>query len=388
MIKVDSAGEDKEFINKQGKSVKALTGFSAAAEAAAAVAEACSSFDGTQPKLVLFYADRARFYELAKLMAARFPAAVTAGCTTYASLSAAGAVKGGLLAVAFIDGVSCRAGVIKQITHNPIKHTEQLSESVEALGSLANTICLLYTPGRRRCEELVLDAIAEKLRERRVSVFGGSASMSDGENKTFVALNGSVFEDSSVFVLLRNDCGRIRLYRENIFKPTRHIFTVTDADVPSRIIYSLDNKPIADVLAKALGVDKKDLPQTLPDHPLGRIVGDNIYITEHLGMTADGGISFYARAYNQTRIALLEPDDYRRVLKETIEKARADIPAPAFTLIVNCVSRGKLYERVGFISEFADSLAKGFGPFAGFSALGEQLGYAHFNQTMLAAVFE
>ena len=85
-------------------------------------------------------------------------------------------------------------------------------------------------------------------------------------------------------------------------------------------------------VAKALGVDKKDLPQALPDHPLGRIVGDHIYITEHLGMTADGGISYYARAYNQTRIALLEPDDYRRVLTETIEKARADIPAPAFTL--------------------------------------------------------
>ena len=380
--------KDTRHTDRQPGHVRVMVGFSAFEDLGASVAEACSAFAGAQPKLMLFYSDKARFAECAKLLAAKFPECPTAGCSSYNSLSAEGASQTGLRVVAFMDGISCGAGVISHITHNPIKYTDQLAEAAKSLGSLTNTICLLYTPGMKRCEELVLDAVAQRLRERRVPVFGGSASMADGENGSLVALNGAVYEDSSVFVLLRNDVGKIRLYRENIFKPTRYVFTVTDADVPSRIIYSLDNKPIADVLANALGVQKKNLPPQLPDHPLGRIVGDNVYITESLGITADGGISFYARAFNQTRIALLEPDNYRRVFSETMQKVRADTPNPSFSLVVNCVSRGKLYKRNGFFNEFVEGLAKGLGNYAGFCALGEQLGYAHFNQTLLIAVFE
>jgi hypothetical protein len=297
-------------------------------------------------------------------------------------------MKNGLLTMAFIDGISCRAGIIKQITHNPMKYADQVAEAASSLGELSNTICLLLTPAKKKCEELVLDAIAQKLRDRSVPVFGGSASMADEDRKSYVALNGCIYDDCSVFVLLRSDCGRIGLYRENIFKPTRHIFTVTDSDVPSRTIYTLDDKPIAEVLSKALGVQKQELPKVLPVHPLGRIVGDNIYITEHLGATPDGGMSFYARAYNQTRIALLEPDDFKRVFNETVSRIKRDIPSPSFSLVINCVSRSKMYERGGIMDEFMHDLTKELGSFAGYCAFGEQLGYAHFNQTMLVAVFE
>ena len=87
-------------------------------------------------------------------------------------------------------------------------------------------------------------------------------------------------------------------------------------------------------------------------------------------------------------MVLLEPDDYRAVIKQTISKIKKDIPSPSFAIMVNCLARSLLFEQDHYLDSFAKEMGSALGNYIGFAGYGEQLKQQHFNQTMILAVFE
>jgi hypothetical protein len=115
---------------------------------------------------------------------------------------------------------------------------------------------LEFSTAKGKSEELVLDTFVSILEPLNIPVFGGNAGVEDGK-ETLVSLNGKVYENACVFLILRNLRGKIFLYKENIYRPTNHFFIATDVNIDDHIVYELDKKPAAEVIAQTLGIKKK-----------------------------------------------------------------------------------------------------------------------------------
>ena len=118
-----------------------------------------------------------------------------------------------------------------------------------------------------------------------------------------------------------------------------------------------------------------------------RLVDGDICITSSDQFFDDGSISYLSRIYNHTKMILLEPDDLRRVWRETAQRVINEIPKPSFSVSVNCLFRTMLFETQNCFGEFVNELRK-YGDFIGVSGYGEQLDFIHLNQTMVSLVFE
>jgi len=341
-----------------------------------------------QPKLILFFSDTESHATYARLLRERFPETLIAGSDSYVLLSDKGSAHRGIALAAFISGISCTGGTIDEIARYPMKYRARVEERAKTLGAMDNTCCILLTPSDRHCEELVLDTLRSALESQGILVVGGTAGGEEDGVRTCVSLNGQLFDDSSVFVLLHNEGGRIAFIKENIFVPTKHVFTVTDADPMDQVIYELDGIPAAQRIARALGVQEDELLAQLPMHPFGRIVGDDIFIAACDRIIDDDAVTTFSRIYNRTETVLLQLGDYRAIFDEALAHIEAEMPHPSFSFVANCVTRSKLLETDGCYSAFAEGLNRTLGAYVGVSGYGEQLGFEHLNHTMVIALFE
>ena len=340
------------------------------------------------PKLLLFFADVEHFEEYTALINEEYPDTIVMGSTTYAGFCMDGAYKDSLLVMGIEDGIECFADVLEEVDRYPLKYVDRIKGCVEKFKDLKNTVCFEISTGLVGCEEMVLSTFSSVLESKEIPLFGGTAGDHGKAEKTLISLNGVIYEKACIFVIIKNLGGKIKLYRENIYKPTKHYFTATKVDVKNRIVHEYDHKPAAVVTAEALNTSVKELSGYLDGYPLGRIIGGDMYITANQMVTSNNGMAYHARVYNNSKMVLLEPDDYKNVISETIEKVKKEVPKPSLAIMINCLARSILFENDGYLDTFAKSMGNALGNYIGFAGYGEQLNQQHFNQTMVLAVFE
>lgn len=342
------------------------------------------------PKLLWFTSGVHNFSMYTETLKAIFPSSIIVGVTTFAAFCKDGAFKDTLLVLGIEDGIKCCANVLEEVDQYPLKYVERVEHCANDFDTSAgnNTICFEVTTALISCEELVLSTLNAVLMKKNIPVFGGSAGDQGTAQKTMISLNGVVYDNACVFVLIQNLGGAIKLYRENIYKPTQHYFTATKVDVRKRRVYEYDNKPAAQVMAQALETTVDKLGGYLNSYPLGRIIGNDMYIIANENVTDRNGMSYHARIYNNSQMVLLEPDDYIEVLQKTTEQIKQEIPNPSLSIMVNCLARSMLFEKDGYLNNFAKKMEIALGNYVGFAGYGEQLHQQHFNQTMVLAVFE
>lgn len=340
------------------------------------------------PKLILFFSRVESFEEYTKEIKNLFPDSIILGATSIVEICKKGAYKDNLLLIGIESGIECYGGVLQDAQKYPLKYVDRIQSCVDKFINKENTICLEFCTALISCEEYVLSTMNSVLEKNNIPLIGGSAGDNGSAGKTMVSLDGNVYEDACVFVIIKNLGGKINLYRENIYKLTKNYFTATKVDIKNRIVYEYDNKPAAQVIAKALNTNVKGLEKYLDSNPMARIIGNEMYITANQRIIDDSAIAYHARVYKNARMVLLEPDDYRKVIRSTMEKIKSDIPNPSLSIMVHCLARTILFENDGYMQEFSEQMGTVLGDYVGFSGYGEQLNRQHFNQTMVIAVFE
>lgn len=351
-----------------------------------AISEATVGF--TSPKLIIYFSNVEQFEVYTEKMKDKFKNSIILGATTFAGFCKDGAYKDSLLVIGIENGIECYANVLEEVDRYPLKYVNRVIECVNKFHDTTNTVCFEISTALISCEELILSTLNSVLDDNQIPIFGGSAGDYGRAERTMISFNGTVYNNACAFVIIKNLSGKIRLYRENIYKKTIHNFTATKVDVRNRIVYEYDNKPAAKVMAKALNTNVDNLPKYLDSYPLGRIIGNDMYITANQMVTKDYGMSYHAKVYNNSKMVLLEPDDYKTVINETIDKVKKDVPNPSLAIMINCLARSILFEKDGYINEFAKKMSSALGNYIGFAGYGEQLNQEHFNQTMVLAVFE
>ena len=339
------------------------------------------------PKLLIYFTSKDKFLECTKCIHQLFPNCITIGSSCYRQFTKGSVTQDAIVVLSIDQDFECAAGVLHDIDTYPVKYVDTIQTAIHSLSSTSNTLCMELGIGLTNSEEKVLSTLNSVLDTYNIPLFGGT-SADNGEFKlTYVGLNGQAYTNSCVFVLMRNKSGRVHIYKENIYQPTSHTFTATKVDLQNRIVYELNHKPAAEVLAKALGVSVQALPKHFDTHPMGRIVGKDIYISANKYITPEKGIAYYSRIYNNSKLVLLEPKDYKEELKNTLNCIKKDFPKYSFAIMINCVARTVLFENEHFLTSFVTQVGER-GDYVGLACFGEQYNHYHFNQTMVFAVFE
>lgn len=343
---------------------------------------------GKKPILLIYSSAFEMFASFTRMLSREYPDATAIGTTSFINYSNIGYSLDAISVMAVFDGVECAGGVITEASTYPMRHVGEIDAAVKKIHSSENTICLEYTTSFASCEEIVQDTYRSVLAPKQIQLFGGTSGAAENLKTTRVAFNGEIFNDASVFVLIHNIEGKIHLYKENIFKPTKHVLIATDVDVDERAVYEYNNQPAIEAVSEALKIPVEEISKKAYLHPVGRINGEDVFITETAEIFPNGKITYFARIYGQSKLALLELDDVRRVWNETAENVKKLSPNPSMVLAVNCFVRSQMFLEEKMFDDFVEKLKKEYGNFIGVSGYGEQLNFEHLNQTMLLAVFD
>lgn len=340
-----------------------------------------------KPILLIVTAEVDMLWYFALKLQERYPDAVVVGSTTYINYSSEGYSHCGASVMAINSGIEVSAGLIFDVDRHPSMYKAHIKQALDKLSSHENTCCLEFVTSFGKGEELVLDTFEEVLEGSGIRVAGASAGSPSERRESFVSLGKDLFKQTCVFVFIHNLEGKIGFFRENVYKPTMHKFSASYVDCEERLVVEYNNRPAAEILAETLGVPQNELANHLFQHPMGRLLDGDIYITSADQIFEDGSISYFSRIYNHTKMLLLEPDDFRRVWRETFSRVEGEISKPSFSISINCFLRTMLFEEEGCFGEFVNQL-RGYGSFIGISGYGEQLDYIHLNQSMVLLVFE
>lgn len=339
---------------------------------------------------VIFFAGNNYDFEVLSLkMKEAFPSAEVVGCTTAGEISKNCLTKKSVSAMSIeSNDFKTATTIMKDISVAPILYREELIRTFEKTGAklenastTKNMFCLTLMDGLSGGEEKALSVINSIFKHEDFPVLGGSAGDGLDFKVTKVSYNGNVYTNAAVVTFVKTS-HKFFVYKENIFTPLGEQMVVTKADIRKRIVYEFDHKPAAKYYAEKLGVPVNDLNKYFMTNPLGRKIGDKIWIASPFKINSDQSIQFYCRVLTNSVLEILKPQDPVVVMNESIQKIKENVKNIKGIIAINCILRSLQFEQTKIGNQVFSPLAA-LAPLVGFSSYGEQLNNNHLNQTLV-----
>ncbi|SDH99054.1 Uncharacterized conserved protein, contains FIST_N domain [Pseudobutyrivibrio sp. 49] len=358
-------------------------GTSLKSDVEAAVAEVCSK--AGSPKLLVLLASFDQFEKAAKIISDRYPNVPLIGSGTISYYDTSSDKR--MMLLSFGSDVDAEVGVIRNLSTAPMFDVPAMEEKVSKIqAGDSNTICLEFCTND---EERLVTTLNVALERARIPIVGGTVFGYPAGYTPKVLVNGQLYADACCYALIKNKSGKIRTYSENIYGPmdcpVTHIATKVNLGVKELV--SLDGRPAADVYCQDANVSRGEIVDNVLTNPLGRVIGDQIFITSPYEVGANGSLISYKKINENDAIQVLELKDYDAIGSETRRKIRDENSRISLIFSVNCIYRHLLYSNKGYLDTFIGEM-KSVGPHVGVVGGGEQYKKQHVNQTMVCAVFE
>ena len=339
------------------------------------LSEAVRNLDS--PQFIMLLSNNAQFEEHVKALEKLYPGIPSIGCIGMSYDTKV--VENGVGIIAFSGGVSATANVLEQVSVMPVKYINRLEADIRKInGSKQDTVCIDFCSGNDAC---VLTTLYTSLRGRGIQLVGGTG---DGGK---VSANGKVYEDSVAYALVRNQNGRVKTYKENIYHQLgNYRFIASNTDRANYIIGSLNGNPAKQVYQSILHVtDQEILTQTFKN-PFGKLNGDDTCIVSIKEVNGNS-LACFRQVNDSDVLVLLELGDYRAIVDKTIADICRDFPKRSAVFSVNCLFRYKLFTEQRYMATYLQEMAK-LGSHAGLVGYGEHYNNQFVNQSMTCVVFE
>ena len=339
------------------------------------LSEAVRNLDS--PQFIMLLSNNAQFEEHVKALEKLYPGIPSIGCIGMSYDTKV--VENGVGIIAFSGGVSATANVLEQVSVMPVKYIDRLEADIRKInGSKQDTVCIDFCSGNDAC---VLTTLYTSLRSRGIQLVGGTG---DGGK---VSANGKVYEDSVAYALVRNQNGRVKTYKENIYHQMgNYRFIASNTDRANYIIGSLNGNPAKQVYQSILHVtDQEILTQTFKN-PFGKLNGDDTCIVSIKEVNGNS-LACFRQVNDSDVLVLLELGDYRAIVDKTIADICRDFPKRSAVFSVNCLFRYKLFTEQRYMATYLQEMAK-LGSHAGLVGYGEHYNSQFVNHSMTCVVFE
>lgn len=326
--------------------------------------------------LILLVTEAEQFKEKTEELARMFPNVESIGCVGqgYAQTDV---VEKGVIVIGF-TGVKAGAGVLTDVSSMPVKRIHNLEQTLSRVGgNQTDTVCIDFCCGN---DEMTLTTINSVLCSRGISITGGTTAGA-------VCCNGRVYEDACVYGIVRNQGGRVKVYKENLYQPTDKRFLVTKSVPDKYIISELDGEPAEKVYLNTLDIAGRGLSDQTFINPLGHCVGDEIYIVAIKESMGDNTFSCYRKVTPKTNLCILQIGDVPAIVDETVQTIHQEFPRISGVFSVNCLFRYLQFQKMNFVNDYLTKMG-GLGVHGGLIGYGEHYNDHHTNQTMSCVVFE
>ncbi|MCI8653778.1 MAG: hypothetical protein HFF11_08820 [Angelakisella sp.] len=329
------------------------------------------------PQLILLMSNKEQFEQHVKELERSFPGVPSIGCIGMSYDTQV--VEKGVGIVAYCDGVTAAANVLEQVSTTPVKYIRRLQEDVRRVNaSRQNTICIDFCAGNDAC---ALTTIYTVLRPLGLSLVGGTGDAG------MVSANGVVYEDAVAYALIKNNHGRVRAYKENIYHQMGdHRFIASGTDKAKYVIGALNGQPAKQVYQKILNVTESQITTQTFKNPFGKINGDDTCIIS-IKEVDGNSLACFRQVNDSDVLILLELGDYKAIVRDTIQTIRRDFPRISAVFSVNCLFRYKLFTQNGYMDEYLREMSV-LGAHAGLVGYGEHFNNQFVNQSMSCVVFE
>lgn len=288
-------------------------------------------------------------------------------------------VEKGVGIIAFTDGVTAAANVLEEVSTMPVKYIERLQQDVKKVNaSPKDTVCIDFCSGNDAC---VLTTIYSVLGNMNISLVGGTGDAGK------VSANGKVYQDSVAYALIRNNNGRVKTYKENIYHQMGdYCFIASKTDKANYIIGELNGQPARQVYQDILHVTEKEITTQTFKNPFGKLNGNDTCIIS-IKEVSGNALTCFRQVNDSDVLIMLELGDYRKIVKETIQTIRRDFPHPSAVFSVNCLFRYLLFSQDNEMNNYLDAMGR-LGSHAGLVGYGEHYNSQFVNQSMTCVVFE
>lgn len=328
--------------------------------------------------IIICSSDKETFQDKVTELELLFPGVPSIGCVGQ-SYAGTDVVESGLTVTAFCEGVAVKANVLEEVDSMPVKYVKRIEKDMKEIGGSAdNTVCIDFCAGNDECVIATINSVLEK---KKIPLTGGTAW------EGTVCCNGRVYENACAYALVKNLHGKVKVYKENIYTPTDTQYLVTKAVPEKYMIKELNGQPFADVYTRDLGIQEKDIETQTFVNPLGRIIGDEVYIVSLRELQPDKSIICYRKVNPKDRLSIMQIGDLKAIYKSTIERIKGDFGKISGVYSINCAFRYILFQQNNCVNDYFTEMSK-LGSHSGLIGLGEHYMKQHTNQTFSCVVFE
>lgn len=339
------------------------------------LAEAVSGL--SNPQLIMLFSNGEQFETHVNELEKLFPQVPSIGCIGMSYDTKV--VEKGVGIVAFYDGVSAAANVLEQVSVMPVKYIKRLENDVSRINGQQNdTICIDLCAGNDAC---VLTTIHSVLKHRNISLVGGTGVAGK------VSANGKVYEDAVAYALVKNQNGRVKAYKENIYRQMGdYRFIASRTDKANYVMGALNGQSAKQVYQDILHVTEQEIKTQTFKNPFGKLNGDDVCIVSIKEVEGDA-LTCFRQINDSDVLALLELGDYKETVKNTIRNIKQEFPHISAVFSVNCLFRYLLFNQNHYMQEYLEDMNM-LGNHAGFVGYGEHYNNRFVNQSMTCVVFE
>ena len=331
----------------------------------------------TAPALLLLLSNADKFEEHVAQLEAAFPGVPSIGCIGMSYQNQV--IEKGVMVVAYTDGVTATANVLEQVSLMPVKYIGRLQQDLERVKpSSQNTVCINFCSGNDAC---VLTTMYSVLKRKGVSTIGGTGDAGR------LSANGKIYEDASVYALVKNNAGKVKIYKENIYQPSGdYRLIASKTKKADYLIGELNGKPAKQVYMEILGIDEAAIGSQTFTNPFGKFNGTDTSIVSVKG-TVGNGLSCFRAVNDSDVLTILEAKDTFRIVGETISQIKQDFTRVSAVFSINCLFRYLYFQQNGELQQYLDTMGT-LGNHVGLFGYGEHYNDQFLNQTMTCVVFE
>lgn len=288
-------------------------------------------------------------------------------------------VENGVSVIAFTEGVSAAANVLEEVSTMPVKYIERLKQDMKTVNaSSKDTVCIDFCSGNDAC---VLTTIYSVLGPNNISLVGGTGDAGK------VSANGRIYQDAVAYALIKNNHGRVKAYKENIYHQMgNYYFIASKTDKANYLIGELNGRPAKQVYQDILHVTEEEILTQTFKNPFGKINGSDTCIISIKEVTGNA-LTCFRQVNDSDVLIMLELGDYKKIVKETIQAIHNDFPHPSAVFSVNCLFRYLLFKDNNYMQDYLKEMSA-LGNHTGLVGYGEHYNNRFVNQSMTCVAFE
>ena len=331
----------------------------------------------SNPKLIIMFSNGKQFEQHVSELESLFPGVSSIGAIAMSYKS--DVVENGVSVTAFTEGVSACANVLEEVSKRPAAYIDRLEKDIATIKPGRENVAMIDLCAGN--DAVVLSSIGYLRRKHGIELMGGTGDAGK------VSANGKVYEDACAYALIKNENGRVRAYKENIYVPVEGVRLVASKTDKSRYyIGELNGRSAKQVYMDLTNISESEIENQTFKNPLGKMIGDDICIISLKGVEGNG-LTCYRQVNDSDILTLLEARDIHEVVRETIDRIKSDFGRVSAVFSVNCLFRYIMMQNMGITDSYLKQMCE-LGNHCGFVGYGEHANDQFINQTMTCMVFE